>query len=67
MSRKDYRAIAAILNDPTLKAKAGSVEQYKAGLVSRLSLYLMRDNDRFNSARFRAACYGKDTHTHEVE
>jgi hypothetical protein len=58
MTRKDYVALANIINQQTLVGPGVAPETVldKIGLINWLVVYLKSDNARFNEATFRAAC-----------
>lgn len=61
MSRKNYEAIAAILDDERSR-HVPSVDEYDAGAMvaigairTALTAYFTQDNPRFDAAKFQAA------------
>ena len=55
MTRKDYVATAAILNDVIDFMHPAAF----AEIVSKFAEYMESDNDRFDYAKFTEACYAE--------
>jgi hypothetical protein len=55
MTKKDYKAIAAIINGSTLVSFPGNID--KLELVDMLCVMLKNDNPNFDADKFKTACY----------
>ncbi|BCV23270.1 hypothetical protein kuro4_00430 [Gelria sp. Kuro-4] len=58
LTKKDFQALANMLNMATSVDNPDIIG--KTSLVDQLCVYLKHKNPRFDAARFRAACEGKD-------
>ena len=56
LSRKHYVAIASIINDNTTQDTYGDEHIHKDDLINDLCVMFARDNNLFDSSRFRNAC-----------
>lgn len=61
LTRKDYRAIAAILSAPQFEnqPQEGYWHWAKQQILGALVGYMVADNPRFDRDKFVAACYGE--------
>lgn len=55
MTKKHFKAIAEVIN--SIDSEHNSAVMYRSILVSRLCVLFSRENERFNSSKFRDACY----------
>ena len=58
LSRKHYRVIAKAINDNITRDTYGDEHIHKDDLIDDLCKVFARDNNLFDSSRFRRACDG---------
>ena len=59
MTKKDYKAIAEVVQKYSIGSGEGRTILLRGELINALSSVMKADNPRFDAERFRAACYGE--------